>query len=238
MDLSIIIPAHCEENKISLDIQEAHLFLMQHHLQGEILVVDDGSTDQTAAVAEKVGKDKPVSVIRLAQQRGKGHAVRQGILRSTGDIVMFCDSGSCTPLRYILTGMDLLQSGPCELAHGSRRLPESTIIRSHSFYRKIISTGMRWVLIALLGVPRTLSDTQCGFKLYKGNIARELYGQAVIDGFLFDIEIILRALARNYRIREFPIEWRADPDSRLSPRRHSGRVMDELRLLKKLKKTL
>jgi dolichyl-phosphate beta-glucosyltransferase len=238
MDLSIIIPAHCEEKKISQDIEEAHLFLLQHHLQGEILVVDDGSTDQTAAVAEQTAKGKPVSVIRLAQQRGKGHAVRQGILRSRGNTVMFCDSGSCTPLRYIDTGMALLKSGNCELAHGSRHLPDSTVIRSHSFYRKIISTVMRWVLIICLGVPRALSDTQCGFKLYNGNIARELYRQTIIDGFLFDIEIILRALAKKYRIKEFPIEWRADPDSRLSPRRHSGRVLAELWLLKKLKKTL
>jgi dolichyl-phosphate beta-glucosyltransferase len=238
MDLTIIIPAHCEEKKIAQDIKDANFFLLQHHLEGEILVVDDGSTDQTTAVAREAERDKSVRVISFAEQHGKGHAVRQGVLQSRGNVVMFCDSGSCTPLRYIETGMALLQSGRCELAHGSRHLPDSTIVRSHSRFRQMISQTMRWILIIVLGIPRQLSDTQCGFKLYNGDIARALYSQAIIDGFLFDIEIILRALAKNYRIEEFPIEWRADPDSRLSPRRHSGRVLAELLLLIKLKKTL
>lgn len=238
MDLSIIIPAHCEEHKIGQDVREACSFLQEQKLDGEIIVVDDGSMDQTAAVARQAGAGQPVTVIRLESNRGKGYAVRQGICRSSGRVVMFCDSGSCTPLRFISTGMELLASGQCQLAHGSRRLADSVVLRSHSRYRRLISQVMRWILIAWLGMPRRLSDTQCGFKLYHGDIARELYGQAVADGFLFDIEIIMRALAKKYRICEFPIEWRADPDSRLSPRRHSASVLTELWALKKLQRTL
>jgi len=117
---------------------------------------------------------------------------------------------------------------PMARAHGSRRLPESVIVRPKQLYRRIISGAFRRAIPILAGTPRSLSDTQCGFKMYRGTVAWELYSQCLCHGFLFDVEVILRAVAAGYRIREFPVEWRSDPDSRLHAARSIPKLLREL----------
>ncbi len=118
------------------------------------------------------------------------------------------------PYKNALRGLDMLKSGACDLAHGSRKLPESRIERPQSWYRRILSRVFRWVIIRALKIPAGLTDTQCGFRMYRGDVARALYGACITDGFMFDLEIIMRASRANHRIREFPIEWTSDRDSR------------------------
>ena len=235
VDLSIIIPAFEEGQKIGRDIEAAAAFLEHQGLAGEIIVVDDGSRDDTAAAAGRITtpRDIPVQVIRYADHRGKGYAIRTGMQRSRGDYVMFADSGNCVPYDHTLRGLQLLKSGACELAYGSRKLPESNIERRQVWYRRILSRVFHWAMILGMGLPRSLTDTQCGFKIYRGDVARTLYGQCATDGFMFDIEIILRARQQGYRIKEFPIAWTADPDTRLSVTRTSRTVLTELWAIKR-----
>ncbi len=235
MDLSIVIPAFEESQKIGRDIEEAAAFLERQGLAGEIIVVDDGSRDDTAAAAGGVDtpQDIPVEVIRYGVHRGKGYAIRTGMQRTRGDYVMFADSGNCVPYDDTLGGLQLLKSGACELAHGSRKLPESTIERRQVWYRRILSKVFHWAMILGMGLPRRLTDTQCGFKIYRGDVARTLYGLCTTDGFMFDIEIILRARQQGHRIREFPITWTADPDTRLSVTRTPRTILTELRAIKR-----
>ncbi|UCH63985.1 MAG: glycosyltransferase [Fidelibacterota bacterium] len=230
MDLSIIIPAFNESQKISRDVEAASTFLKGEDLAGEIIVVDDGSHDDTVAAAKKADlpPDVHLDIIRYDNHRGKGYAVRTGMVASKGEYVMFADSGNCVPYKNALRGLDMLKSGACELAHGSRKLPESSIQQRQAWYRRILSRLFRWVVIRAMKVPAGLTDTQCGFKMYHGDVARTLYGECNTDGFMFDMEIIVRACKANYRIREFPIEWTSDRDSRLSPIRSSLRIMLEL----------
>ena len=234
MDLSIVIPAFEECQKIGRDIEAAASFLEHEGLAGEIIVVDDGSQDDTTAVARRsaVPPDIPVQVVRYDPHRGKGCAVRTGMQRTRGDYVMFADSGNCVPYEHTLRGLELLKSGACELAHGSRKLPESNIERRQVWYRRILSKAFHGAMILGMGLPRNLTDTQCGFKIYRGHVARSLYGQCSTDGFMFDIEIILQAQRQGYRIREFPITWTADPDTRLSVTRTPWGVLTELRAIK------
>ena len=138
----------------------------------------------------------------------------------------------CIPYGNALQGLELLQQGPCDIAHGSRRMIESDILRDQPWHRRLFSRAFKAVVRALLGVPRRLTDTQCGFKVYKGDVARTLYGECVTDGFMFDIEIILRAMRKGYRICEFPVEWACDLDSRLSVTRTPWPVLAELIELK------
>jgi len=214
-DLSIVIPAWNEAGKIGRDVRAATDFLRAQHLRGEIIVVDDGSTDGTAEEAEKPEIPPEVTrrVIRVSRHRGKGFAVRIGICRSLGRFVLFADSGLCIPFETALAGLELLQTGLCDIAHGSRHLPESRIVRPHRLHRRIFSWAFRRVVLPLLGI-HGLTDTQCGFKIYRGGPARMLYARCRSNGFEFDIEVILRALHAGLRICEFPVEWRSDRDSR------------------------
>jgi dolichyl-phosphate beta-glucosyltransferase len=233
--LSIVIPAYNEQDKIKRDILSTNHFLVSEGISGEIIVVDDGSTDETAVKAKKAADEiqTPCFVEKLEKNYGKGRAVRTGILKSQGQYVLFADSGVCVPFAEIQTGFDLIVSGQCQIAHGSRKLSGGHILRPQSFYRRVCSKLFHWFLIHDIKKLGNLTDTQCGFKVYHGDIARELYAQSNFDGFMFDIEIILLALAKGYVIREFAVDWTCDPDSRLKPAHEVFIVLKDLLKLKR-----
>ena len=217
MDLSIVIPALNEQEKITRDIRDAAIFLQSRNLDGEIIVVDDGSTDNTAErVREAPDCGNPVHLISYVENRGKGFAIRKGFEKSRGDIVLFIDSGSCIPLEDLCAGYRMILSNDCDIAHASRYRRDSVIIRPQKLSRRLSSRVFRLMIHLWMHIPFTLTDTQCGLKLYKGDLGRSLYESARTDGFMFDIEIILRAGRMACQIREFPIHWISDPDSRLS----------------------
>jgi dolichyl-phosphate beta-glucosyltransferase len=230
MNLSIIIPAYDEARKIARDISAAADFLLAHSKGGEVIVSDDGSQDNTVTVARetRVPAGIGLHVLRSAGHKGKGHALRSGIASSNGTYVMFADSGLTTPFENALRGLALISSGQCELAHGSRKLADSVIRIPQKRDRKISSALFRSVLRFALPVPGELTDTQCGFKVYRGDIARLLAGECIADGFMFDVEMILRAKKHGYRILEFPIEWSCDRDSRLTFRHSAVPIFREI----------
>ncbi len=238
MKLSIVIPAFDESRKIGGDVESACQFLQTNGFEGEIIVVDDGSKDETAEAAIKAGRSckdpVEVKVIRNERHRGKGYVIRSGIKQTAGDYVMFADSGNCVPFDNILRGLKLLEAGQCEIAHGSRKIAGAHIIKGQGLYRHLCSVLFQWFAVHVMKIPAELTDTQCGFKIYRGDVARRLYGECVTDGFMFDIEIILRALKQGYRIKEFPIDWTCDPDSRLSPTRSIWRILVELIRIRKM----
>jgi dolichyl-phosphate beta-glucosyltransferase len=230
VDISIVIPAFNEEKKIGHDVEVAAVFIDKKALMGEVIVVDDGSTDKTAEEAEnaKVSSAVNCNVIRLDKNRGKGHAVRTGILASKGDVVMFADSGTCVPYANALTQIERIRKNELDIAMASRRLKDTVIHRNRSLKRRLLSSFFRLVARLIAGVPRRFSDTQCGFKIYRGEIARDLFARCVMTGFLFELEILLRALKAKYRIEEFAVEWTCDLDTRLRPGSDAGKVLKEL----------
>ena len=234
MDLSIIIPAWNEAAKIVTDVEHVDRFLQTASLRAELIIVDDGSSDGTAESARQVSVDPALhlNVLTYQPHRGKGFAVRTGMTASRGEYILFMDSGGNVPLSYINVGLERLRADRTEILMGSRHLPESKITRNLVWYRRLTSFLFRQLVKLYLDLPVHLTDTQCGFKLFKGDIGRELFALSRSDGFLFDLEIILLALQRNYRIEEFPIEWQCDRDSRLSVFGTSLSVWRELRSLK------
>jgi len=238
MELSIVIPAYNESRKVSGDVAAASEFLTTNGLSGEVVIADDGSTDGTADIAQAaaVAPGVKYSVLRLVHG-GKGWAVSQGILHSRGQYVLFADSGVCIPFADALPALALLRDDRCDIANGSRRLPESVIGHPLSRYRRVLSRLFRWIVLRVLHLPRHLTDTQCGFKLYKGHIARELYAQCRTKGFLFDLEILVRAAGQDMRVAEFPVHWRWDNDSRLRPARILWNVLKELIRIRRLRES-
>jgi dolichyl-phosphate beta-glucosyltransferase len=234
MDLSIVIPVYNERDKIAEDIAAARDFLVRRGMDGEIVVVDDGSWDDTDRQAAAAGKS-PGPAVRVLRtpHKGKGHAVRTGVAAAWGNVIGFVDSGLCVPYGDLMTGIDWIRKGKCDIAHGSRRLAESDILRPQNIRRRLASWAFRRTVSMAFNLPRHLTDTQVGCKLYRRDVAHELYTQCRLDGFAFDVEIILLAKKRGYGIREFPICWTSDPDSRLSFSRTPGRLLLDLMILKK-----
>ena len=239
MDLSIIIPVWNEAGKIENDLEKLVRFFKTSELQAEIIVTDDGSTDDTTKAVKDLAMNQQtdIKLVSNSPHRGKGCAVRSGILKSSGKYVMFMDSGGTVPLNYIHKGLKHLLNDDCDVAIGSRHHPESVIRKNLVWYRQLTSRLFRFAVRRYLHTPHHISDTQCGFKLYKGDIGREIFKSCSTDGFLFDLECILIAQSKGYRQQEFPIEWTCDRDSRLSILKSLYAVLKELRELKQRYKT-
>ena len=230
--LSLIIPILNEQSKIADDIRSAAEFCRGRGITTEIIIADDGSRDDGINVARETIKNLPegISLVILENrvQRGKGAAVRSGVLAAQGEIIMFADSGGNVPWQFLVAGLDLIKKGTCQIAHGSRKLPESKILLRQSMLRRFLSSAFQRLAHMILPLPGDLTDTQCGFKLYTRAAAKTLYQSCVLEGFLFDLEIILSARNAGFAIVEFPIDWSWDKDSRLRYGRSTFLVLKEL----------
>jgi dolichyl-phosphate beta-glucosyltransferase len=238
MDISIVIPAFNEAGKIGRDVEAAASFLCENGFGGEVIVVDDGSSDDTAGEARRANVPSPIQkvVLRLESNSGKGAAVRRGILESGGEVVLYADSGTCIPYANALPVIKRIATGELDIALASRRLKGTLIRRNRPLRRRIISRLFHRAAVIVAGLPRRITDSQCGFKVYQGKAARELFAGLATPGFLFELEIILKALRRGLRIKEFPVEWTCDLDSRLRPASQAKGVLKELLKVRSLPK--
>lgn len=214
--LSIVIPAYNERGKIGRDVEAAARFLRASNIDGEIIVVDDGSTDGTADAAEALRSQAPLRVLTGEPNRGKGRAVARGVMEARGATIMFADAGLCIPYEIASIGLKMLELDMCDLAHGSRRM-RGSVVRAQPLYRRAGARAYKAVLHMFMGLPFSVSDTQCGFKIYRRDVARDLYAALLTDGFMFDVEIVLRALQRGYRLLEFPVLWSNDAETSYDP---------------------
>jgi len=230
MDISLVIPALNEAAKIGRDVSSAASFITESGMNGEVIIVDDGSTDEThkAALSADIPPQVKRRVLRLEKNWGKGMAVKTGILAGRGDVVLYADSGSCIPYANALPSIWRIRDGKTDLALASRRLKESVICRNRPIKRRFLSWLFLQAAVGMAGLPRRITDSQCGFKVYRGEIARALFAGLETPGFLFELEIILKSLKRGYRIDEFAVEWSCDLDTRLRPGSQALGIFREL----------
>jgi hypothetical protein len=234
---SLIFPILNEESKIVNDIRSAADFFHGLGKVTELIIADDGSSDRGVELARETEIHLPddISLVILEHKihRGKGYAVRNGILAAQGDIIMFADSGGNVAWEFLLAGIKLIEHGTCQIAHGSRKLPASTILKQPSLFRRFLSGFFQRFSSLILPIPDNLTDTQCGLKMYTNKTAKALYEKCVLEGFLFDLEIILAANRAGFEIVEFPLDWACDSDSRLHYFKNMSQMIKELRYLLK-----
>jgi dolichyl-phosphate beta-glucosyltransferase len=220
--LSIVIPAYNEEQRIirTLDAAVEHL---APRSDWEILVVDDGSRDGTIQVVRAFAEKNPrVRLLELGNNRGKGAAVRAGMLQAKHLRVLFMDADLATPMNQLELLEAELERG-ADVAIGSRGAPESQVRRSQGFFRE--NLGKTFNLIVRAVAVGGIYDTQCGFKLLTREATQKIFSQSVVDRFAFDVEMLLIAREEGLRIAEVPVAWFHVPNSRVSP------VRDGLQML-------
>lgn len=214
VELSIVIPAFNEEKRLpaSLGAISAYLAARPSAPRVDVLVVDDGSLDETAARAEDAGRryGLDLRVLRLPKNSGKGFAVRTGCLEARGRLVLVTDADLSTPIYE----WEKLAARGVPVAIGSRAVDESLVKEEQPLYRKALGKLFNR-LVRLVAVPG-IRDTQCGFKLFSREAAREIFSRAKVDRFAYDVEALLLARQLGYAIAEVPVLWFNSADSRVT----------------------
>jgi len=211
-DLSVVIPAYDEARRLPPTLRRLREWLAAAPLRHEIVVVDDGSTDGTSEAAREAGGETLV-LLRHEENRGKGYAVRRGMLAATGARRLMTDADLSTPIAELPRLMAELDRG-FDVAIGSRAVPGARIEVHQSAYREAMGRAFNRLVQALL-LPG-LHDTQCGFKLFSGGAAQAAFAACRLDGFSFDVEALFVARRRGLRIAEVPVVWRNDAATRVS----------------------
>ena len=231
-DFSVVIPAHNEAARILPYLRTITSHLQSGRRTYEVLVVDDGSTDTTATVVKSFARTAPeVHLIQLPSCRGKGAAVRRGMQSAVGHFQLFADADGATPIQELPRLEEALANG-ADLAIGSRtlasRLPNFTV--QARLYRTLL--GMLFRSAVRRSGIRGIADTQCGFKLFRRDVAQDLFSASSIEGYGFDLEILYVAQQRGYRIAEVPVNWADQPGSKVRVFRDGFAMLRELAVIK------
>jgi dolichyl-phosphate beta-glucosyltransferase len=205
--LSVVIPAYNEEETLPAHLARLAPVLERVGAGGwEVLVVDDGSTDRTAAVVEGLGLSPRVRLVRAPVNRGKGAALRLGVGATTGELVLTCDADMATPPETLLPFVEALRGG-ADVVIGNRRDPAAAIERPQTWLRRTLGSGYLALCRWMTGVR--LQDYNCGFKLFRGAVAREVMASTTTDGWAIDMESLALAVRQGRRVVELPVAWRA-----------------------------
>jgi len=225
--LTVVIPAYDEASRLPARLEEVARHLDAHPLwrPAEVLVVDDGSTDATAGVAAAAG----ARVLRHRANRGKGAAVRTGFAASRGEMVLLSDADRSTPMEELEALAREAAAGGV-VAVGSRAVDRRRIVRRQPLYRDLM--GRTFNLLVRAAFLPGIHDTQCGFKLLPGELARALARVQLLDGFAYDVELLARARAWGWRVVEVPVRWAHEEASRVRPLRHALEMLAELARLR------
>jgi len=225
-DLSIVIPAYNEEKRLRPTVERIHRFLEGQTRTWEIVVVDDGSSDGTCALVANLQELIPnLRLVESKVNRGKGSAVRLGMIAARGEIRVMCDADGSMPPEEMPLLLSQIATGQVEIAIGSRYAAGAKVAVKQPLYRRLWSRLANKVIQRAL-VPGVL-DTQCGFKAFTAEAAQDLFGRAKIDGWAFDLEILALARRRNHRIAEVAVEWTDDDRSRVNPLKDMWKVVKE-----------
>jgi dolichyl-phosphate beta-glucosyltransferase len=233
MFLAIVIPAFNEECRLAFTLRRLQEYLVNQRYDYEVILVDDGSSDNTVGIARDslLFKQGKLKVIENHANRGKGFSVRRGILASSAEYILFSDADLSAPIEEFEKLYLAIQFGS-DIAIGSRSIKGAEIRRHQPFYRELM--GKLFNKLVRIFVLKGLVDTQCGFKLFRGEVVRRLVGLLVIDGFAFDVEVLYLARRLGYRIKEVGVVWVNSASSKVNAVRDSLKMLWELLTIRKL----
>ncbi len=214
MRLSVVIPAYNEEKRLPKTLKEVDKYLSAQDYHYEIVVVNDGSKDKTAEVVRKeIVHIKNLRLINNKENKGKGYVVRQGLLEARGDYRLFTDADNSTPIDQIEKCWPEFEKG-FDIVVGSRDVKGAVLDPPQPFLRRFLGDGFK-IYRKLVADLWEIEDTQCGFKCFKKEAAENVLPLGRIDRFAFDPEILLIAKKLGYKIKEVPVYWKNDPQSKV-----------------------
>ena len=211
--ISIVLPAYNEVERIRGTVSEILAYFGERRLPCEVIVAADGDDGTREAVGEMASSRTDVRVIGNKRRCGKGHGIRNAVEAAAGDVIGFTDADNKTPITEFGKFEPWLRDG-YDVVIGSRAMPESLIEQAQPLYRRCGSWGFSVFMHVCVGL-HDITDTQCGFKFFRGDVARDLFRRQHIDGYMFDVEVLYLAQQIGYRIAQVGVRWRDDADSRL-----------------------
>ncbi len=228
-ELSIVIPAYNEERRLPETLGRVRAYLEARRTNAEVIVVDDGSHDRTAAVVEEWRAQFPaVRLLSNGRNRGKGYSVRHGMLEARGRLVLFTDADLSAPIEEADKLLAALAG--YDVAIGSRAVDRSLIEVHQSALRELAGITFNWVVRVVTGLP--FVDTQCGFKAFARERTRIIFEQQRIERFGFDPEILFLAKHHGLRAVEIPVRWAHDPQTKVNVLRDGVRMFGEVLLIR------
>ena len=231
--LSIVIPAYNEAVRLGSTLKAVVNYLRQNWPAAEVIVVDDGSVDDTAAIAREIfneNRSLRTSVISYKSNLGKGRAVRLGLLAARGDVALFSDADLSTPITETPKLIEPIMNGQFDVTFGSRAL-DRKLIGVHQPWRRE-QGGRVFNLVVRLATGLPFWDTQCGFKAFRMSVCRPLVEAATVDRFGFDVELLYLAFRAGLRLKEVPVRWDHNEGSKISLLSDSFRMLNEVGLIR------
>lgn len=227
--LSIIIPAHNEENRLPSTLDQVFRFLETQPFSFEVVVVENGSNDRTHELAQEFAEQHDNMRAIQNDLRGKGLAIQRGVQEAAGEYIFLCDADLSMPIEEITRFLPP-QLKNVDVAIASREAPGAVRI-NEPYYRhftgRVFNTLIRWLVLP------TLQDTQCGFKCIRADVARDIFPYQTLTGWAFDVELLYIACHRGYKVVEIPIHWYYNADSKISIFRDSLRMFLDLLLIRR-----
>jgi len=225
--LSVVVPAYNEESRLGASLKRMLAYFDAQDYPVEMLIVDDGSSDGTARVVQQIAACRPqVRLLSYHPNQGKGHAVRYGMLRASGELVLFCDADLATPIEEVEKLLAKIKAG-YDIAIGSRDVPGSELIKRQSFVREMGGRTFN-KLVQVMAVPG-IHDTQCGFKLFTQQASQTIFSRCRVDHFAFDVEVLYLALRIfGLRVAEVPVRWAHQEGSKVRFFRDAWRMVKTL----------
>ena len=213
-EISLVIPAYNEVDRIKSTINEAIDYFKKKSLSYEIIVAADGN-DGTRETVQKMMETNPnIMVLGSEKRSGKGRGIREAVYLATGEIIGFTDADNKTSISELDNFLPFFNQG-YDLVIGSRASDKSVIENPQPIYRRIGSKVFKYIMQVITGLYG-IQDTQCGFKFFTNESAKTIFHDQQIDGYMIDVEVLMQAKQRNYKIAQVPIHWRDDGDSRLN----------------------
>lgn len=199
--VSVVIPAYNESANIERSLSAILYYLNHKNYDYEVIVVNDGSKDNTLELAQKFLPE--IKIIENPGNKGKGYTVKNGMLNASKENILFLDADLATPIEELEKAIQYIDEYP--LVIGSRNLKESVILTAQPFYRQMMGKTFAFLARFIAGIK--VKDSQCGFKMMKRQVAQKIFPKMTINGWCFDVELLFIAQLENYKIKEMPVRW-------------------------------